>query len=154
MKYNMLGDANYAGPVRLSDTYDSEVGDASTGIAASQKALYDAYNSLNSRLFLQKKSLSLVSGHFGTVYTNRTYRIGNIVFVHLLVRVTTGFKSGDTFATLPYPNIDGRVDFSVELLHGDGISDLYCPPNRNYLTVNGNDIGVIDAFTKGWYITN
>lgn len=50
MKFQMLGDANKAGPVRLSDVYDSEVGGASTGIAASQKALYDAYNSLNSRI--------------------------------------------------------------------------------------------------------
>ena len=48
MRFNMLGDANHAGPVRLSDTYDKEVGGAQTGIAASQKALYDAYNSLNS----------------------------------------------------------------------------------------------------------
>lgn len=50
MKFNMLGDANHAGPVRLSDVYSSAVGDASTGIAASQKALYDAYSSLNSRI--------------------------------------------------------------------------------------------------------
>lgn len=49
MKFNMLGDANHAGPVRLSDVYSSQVGDASQGVAASQKALYDAYNSLNSR---------------------------------------------------------------------------------------------------------
>lgn len=48
MKFQMLGDANHAGPVRLSDVYSSQVGDASTGIAASQKALYDAYSSLNS----------------------------------------------------------------------------------------------------------
>ena len=46
----MLGDANHAGPVRLSDTYDKAVGGAQTGIAASQKALYNAYNSLNSRI--------------------------------------------------------------------------------------------------------
>ena len=50
MRFNMLGNANHAGPVRLSDTYDKAVGGAQTGIAASQKALYDAYNSLNSRI--------------------------------------------------------------------------------------------------------
>lgn len=50
MKFNMLGDANHAGPVRLSDVYNSQVGDASQGVAASQKALYDAYNSLNSSM--------------------------------------------------------------------------------------------------------
>lgn len=50
MKYSMLGDANNAGPVRLSDVYDSNVGGASAGVAASQKALYEAYNSLNSSI--------------------------------------------------------------------------------------------------------
>lgn len=51
MRFNMLGDANDPGPVRLSDVYSSAVGDASSGIAASQKALYDAYSSLNSSKF-------------------------------------------------------------------------------------------------------
>ena len=50
MKFNMLGDANHAGPVRLSDVYSSAVGSAKDGVAASQRALYDAYNSLNSRM--------------------------------------------------------------------------------------------------------
>ena len=50
MKFQMLGSADKPGPVRLSDVYNSQVGDASMGIAASQKALYDAYNSLNSSL--------------------------------------------------------------------------------------------------------
>lgn len=50
MKYSMLGDANNPGPVRLSDVYDSDVGGASAGVAASQKALYEAYNSLNSSI--------------------------------------------------------------------------------------------------------
>lgn len=48
MKFNMLGNANRTGPVRLSDAYSSLVGGASQGVAASQKALYNAYNSLNS----------------------------------------------------------------------------------------------------------
>lgn len=51
MKFNMLGDANHAGPVRLSDVYSSAVGSAKDGVAASQRALYDAYNSLNSSLY-------------------------------------------------------------------------------------------------------
>ena len=50
MKFQMLGSADKPGPVRLSDVYNSQVGDASMGIAASQKALYDAYSSLNSRI--------------------------------------------------------------------------------------------------------
>lgn len=38
------------GHVKLSDTYTSSVGDASSGVAASQKALFDAYSSLNSNI--------------------------------------------------------------------------------------------------------
>ena len=44
----MRGDAYHAGPVMLSDVYTSAVGSAKDGVAASQRALYDAYNSLNS----------------------------------------------------------------------------------------------------------
>lgn len=46
----MRGDAYHAGPVMLSDVYTSAVGSAKDGVAASQKALYNAYNSLNSRV--------------------------------------------------------------------------------------------------------
>ena len=63
MKFNMLGDANHAGPVRLSDVYSSAVGSAKDGVAASQRALYDAYNSLNSRFVPTKNiTISLPSG--------------------------------------------------------------------------------------------
>ena len=48
MIYNMRGDTYHAGPVMLSDVYTSAVGSAKDGVAASQRALYDAYNSLNS----------------------------------------------------------------------------------------------------------
>lgn len=39
-----LGSPNYFGHVKVSDTYDSYVGDASEGISASQSAIYNAYN--------------------------------------------------------------------------------------------------------------
>ena len=50
MIYNMRGDTYHAGPVVLSDVYTSAVGSAKDGVAASQRALYDAYNSLNSSI--------------------------------------------------------------------------------------------------------
>ena len=50
MIYNMRGDTYHAAPVMLSDVYTSAVGSAKDGVAASQRALYDAYNSLNSRI--------------------------------------------------------------------------------------------------------
>ena len=58
MKFQMLGSADKPGPVRLSDVYNSQVGDASMGIAASQKALYDAYSSLNSRISIDTVTLN------------------------------------------------------------------------------------------------
>ena len=73
MKFQMLGDANKAGPVRLSDVYDSEVGGASTGIAASQKALYDAYNSLNSRGTRKAVTLSADSHGIRVVHYYNDY---------------------------------------------------------------------------------
>ena len=48
------------GHVKLSDTYTSSVGDASSGVAASQKALFDAYSSLNSNLDSKFKSYYLL----------------------------------------------------------------------------------------------
>lgn len=44
------GTGTVYGHVKLSDTYTSSVGDASSGVAASQKALFDAYSTLNSNL--------------------------------------------------------------------------------------------------------
>lgn len=44
------GTGTIYGHVKLSDTYTSSVGDASSGVAASQKALFDAYSTLNSNL--------------------------------------------------------------------------------------------------------
>lgn len=38
------------GHVKLSDVYSTSVGDASSGVVASQKALFDAYSTLNSNL--------------------------------------------------------------------------------------------------------
>ena len=43
------GTASNYGHIKLSDTYTTSVGDASSGIAASQKALFDAYSELNSK---------------------------------------------------------------------------------------------------------
>ena len=48
MIYNMRGDTYHAGPVMLSDVYTSAVGSAKDGVAASQRALYDSYNTLKS----------------------------------------------------------------------------------------------------------
>ena len=50
MRFNMLGDTNEAGPVRLSDVYNSSVGGAAAGIAASQKALYDVYSTMSAKI--------------------------------------------------------------------------------------------------------
>ena len=47
--YGKSTGSNY-GHTKLSDTYTSSVGDASSGVAASQKALFDAYSTLNSNL--------------------------------------------------------------------------------------------------------
>lgn len=47
--YGKSTGSNY-GHTKLSDTYTSSVGDASSGVAASQKALFDAYSTLNSNI--------------------------------------------------------------------------------------------------------
>ena len=47
--YGKSTGSNY-GHAKLSDTYTSSVGDASSGVAASQKALFDAYSTLNSNI--------------------------------------------------------------------------------------------------------
>lgn len=74
MKFQMLGSADKPGPVRLSDVYSSQVGDASTGIAASQKALYDAYNSLNSSISNLNTSVSGINSLLTTLNSIAIYR--------------------------------------------------------------------------------
>lgn len=72
----MRGDAYHAGPVMLSDVYTSAVGSAKDGVAASQRALYDAYNSLNSSTFKYTSTVSdldLVTGDaVGVRWSNGT----------------------------------------------------------------------------------
>lgn len=59
------------GHVKLSDTYTSSVGDASSGVAASQKALFDAYSSLNSNInyFHDETAVCL--------YTTKSWSVGS-----------------------------------------------------------------------------
>ena len=111
MKFTMLGSANHAGPVRLSDTYSSSVGAAADGIAASQKALYDAYTSLNSRMILVNSKIPnpltlnsgvlMVSGDYSNYFLVSYYvQFGgaaytwysNSVISEVLISETTGIK--------------------------------------------------------------
>lgn len=59
------------GHVKLSDTYTSSVGDASSGVAASQKALFDAYSTLNSNInyFHDETAVCL--------YTTKSWSVGS-----------------------------------------------------------------------------
>lgn len=122
MKFQMLGDANKAGPVRLSDVYDSEVGGASTGIAASQKALYDAYNSLNSRLDTYSTDTYSVATYGGTVKCIKLSRvvtiwgwgIGNTKHLavgdHNLCTVDSKYRPSDGYKCLGVGS--GMIDYS------------------------------------------
>ena len=77
MIYNMRGDTYHAGPVLLSDVYTQSVGHAKDGIAASQGALYDAYNSLNS-------SISNLNSKISKSYPNTTlYKAGHVITINI-----------------------------------------------------------------------
>jgi hypothetical protein len=68
--YGKSTGSNY-GHTKLSDTYTSSVGDASSGVAASQKALFDAYSTLNSNIdyFHDETAVCL--------YTTKSWSIGS-----------------------------------------------------------------------------
>ena len=65
------GTGTVYGHVKLSDTYTSSVGDASSGVAASQKALFDAYSTLNTNIdyFHDETAVCL--------YTTKSWSIGS-----------------------------------------------------------------------------
>ena len=65
------GTGTIYGHVKLSDTYTSSVGDASSGVAASQKALFDAYSTLNSNInyFHDETEVCL--------YTTKSWSVGS-----------------------------------------------------------------------------
>lgn len=79
MRFTMLGSDHHPGPVLLSDDYSSVVGNAKQGVAASQKALYDAYNSLNSRI------KALWTGSTAPLSAGATFNLDLSNYNHVLI---------------------------------------------------------------------
>lgn len=67
------GNANYFGHVKVSDTYSTAIGggNAAGGIAASQHAIYNAYNTLSNRIGITARNVTspiITTNSFTTVY--------------------------------------------------------------------------------------
>jgi len=88
------GTASNYGHVKLSDTYNSLVsgGAAANGLAASQNALYNAYNELNSNLSTVSNQVS----NSGDAYSStKAYAIGELcIYNNVLYRCTTACSAG------------------------------------------------------------
>ena len=81
------------GHVKLSDTYTSSVGDASSGVAASQKALFDAYSTLNSNIS------NLIKIKIYTTQTNNYYEYFDAIEGYMPIAVIYGSPSSNNRCT-------------------------------------------------------
>lgn len=68
-----VGNASYFGHVKVSDTYATAIngGNAAGGIAASQHAIYNAYNTLSNRIGITTRNVTspiITTNSFTTVY--------------------------------------------------------------------------------------
>lgn len=81
------------GHVKLSDEYASNVGAAADGVAASQKAVADAYNAVNSNLQVENVAISTANANYITVASNRVRKQGKQIhgFVYFqTIQAVTG----------------------------------------------------------------
>ena len=115
--YGSGSEENY-GHVKLSDEYSTSVGDASSGVVPSQKALFDAYSSLNSN-------------------------ISNIKLVNITsVRTASGVTSN---ITLPDFKKYALILF-VTGYNGYGcINSTFIPSSRLVKSIKGNSINLNQA---------
>lgn len=77
------GTASSWGHVKLSDSYTSSAGAASSGVAASSKALYDAYTTLNAKFKVKVLEDAIVDSN-GTVTLNDNVKNYNVIDVYFI----------------------------------------------------------------------
>ena len=77
------GTASSWGHVKLSDSYTSSAGAASSGVAASSKALYDAYTTLNAKFKVKVLEDAIVDSN-GTVTLNDNVKNYNVMDVYFI----------------------------------------------------------------------
>jgi hypothetical protein len=91
------GDATNYGHVRLSDVYNSQIGTAAQSIGASQKAVYDAYDALNSKfnmMYVENTSVNMLTEN-GTFFC---YQCANIpIFDQIDTWILTVNKYSNTY---------------------------------------------------------
>lgn len=88
MRFTMLGSNLQPGPVTLSDDYSKVVGNAKQGVAASQKALYDVYNSLTNYKITSESISANSTAPYGWSYS-KTYS-GYKAIAYSLVSSSSG----------------------------------------------------------------
>ncbi len=77
------GTASNWGHVKLSDSYTTSGGAASSGVAASSKALYDAYTTLNAKFKVKVLEDAIVDSN-GTVTLNDNIKNYNVIDVYFV----------------------------------------------------------------------
>lgn len=77
------GTASNWGHVKLSDSYTTSGGAASSGVAASSKALYDAYTTLNAKFKVKILEDAIVDSN-GTVTLNDNVKNYNVIEVYFI----------------------------------------------------------------------
>lgn len=98
-----IGNASNFGHTKLSDTYASKVtnGAAANGVGASQNALYNAYNALNSQHTVSQKSITWKSGFSHTDYSSKILAMGKIRILVLNFTSSDDAQEMKVIATVP-----------------------------------------------------
>lgn len=132
--YGKSTGSNY-GHTKLSDTYTSSVGDASSGVAASQKALFDAYSTLNSNI-----ANSDIEGIFNYLGLELIiYHKLGICYLHSSGRLTQAFpKEWTTIGEISNINYKGYGHLAantsgkiIKFAYINGTLSAYAPSSTN-----------------------
>lgn len=128
-----LGTTSKFGHLKISDTYESKVGAATNGIAASQAALYNAFTSLNESLVTESKtrntediklsaSVSEVASSITTVAS--TANTANATALSAIRARTENIKVtvSNGIATIPFSSISSDVKTSNYV---DALIDIF-----------------------------
>lgn len=112
-----IGTGSNYGHVKLSDTYSSKVsgGAAANGMAASQNALYNAYNTLNTNFSsaltdLKATAIAQAVGATGTTFTSVIATLGTIIDQG---KKTQTLSASTTSYTIPAGYHNGQGSVSV-----------------------------------------
>lgn len=120
-----VGTGSDYGHLKISDTYQSEVGGAEEGVAASQKALYEAYDAITSTASsIPTGTIFEFAGPTDKVPAGYVLCDGRALsrtdYARLFSIIGTTYGAGDGSTTFNVPNKGGRVGLGADSTYALG----------------------------------